>query len=69
LATGANHCQVISDDKQFNMPAAFVNGSNWPASRGANSDHIPIWNHSDMDQVAYPFLFKLYNQLSIIANQ
>ena len=30
---------------------------------------IPNWHHSDMDQVAYPYLYKFYNQLVSISNQ
>ena len=69
LPVGANQCENILSGRQFNMPAQFADGTRWPSDRGVTDEQIPKWHHSDMDQVAYPYLYKLYNQLVSISNQ
>jgi hypothetical protein len=68
LPVGANKCSSILDSKQFNMAAQFADAAHWPSPRGATSG-IPNWWHSDMDQVAYLYLYKFYNQIVSISNQ
>ena len=66
---GANFCQNNNlSGKQFNMPSQFADPLNWPGVRGA-ANRIPNWLHSDMDQVAYPFVHGLYDKLVFISNQ
>jgi hypothetical protein len=70
LPVGANTCGNILSGKQFNMPIQFVDAAHWPSDRGVNSSSgIPNWHHSDMDQVAYPYLYKFYYKLVSISNQ
>lgn len=58
------------DNQNYNMPAQFVNGTHWPADRGiVLSSGVPNWHHSDISQVAYPYVYKLFNQLVLISNQ
>jgi hypothetical protein len=66
---GANPCQNrFLSGKQFDMPAQFANPAHWPRPPqvGINT---PVWHHSDMDQVAYPYLYNFYHQLVTISNQ
>jgi hypothetical protein len=66
---GANPCgNNALSGKQFNMATEFADEDHWPTVRGANN-HVPKWWHSDMGQVAYPYLYKLYNRLVSISNQ
>jgi len=67
---GANPCQNNAIlGKQFNMPTQFVpNPDNWPHGKQEGTG-IALWHHSDMDQIAYPYLYKLYKQLVSISNQ
>ena len=70
LPVGAHKCSLIQDSKQFNMPAQFADKTLWPSARGTDpSSDLPNWHHSDMDQVAYPYLYKFYNKLVSISNQ
>jgi hypothetical protein len=66
LPVGANLCTKILAAKQFNMPAQFANIINWP--RSVEKNGVPDWHHSDMDQVAYPFIYSFYNRLVLITN-
>jgi len=67
LPVGAHQCFNIPSNKQFDMAQVFANQNNWP--RSVNDSGIPNWHHSDMDQIAYPYLYPLYNQLVSISNQ
>jgi hypothetical protein len=57
LPMGANHVQLITDvgGGNFNMQALFENG--WPSRRPSTD-----WHHSDLREVAYPYVYKLYDQ-------
>jgi hypothetical protein len=68
LPVGANPCQNNALlGKQFNMPEQFVAPAHWPRPVGIGE--LPKWWHSDMDQVAYPYLYMFYNKLVSISNQ
>lgn len=67
LPVGAHETSRLND-RNFDMASQFADSAHWPSPRGA-TDGIPNWHHSDMDQVAYPYLYKLYNQLVSISNQ
>ena len=68
LPAGANHCGNLLSGRQFNMPEQFIANDQWPRAPKPGME-TPVWWHSDMDQVAYPYLYKLYNQLVSISNQ
>jgi hypothetical protein len=70
LPVGANFCKNrLLSDKQFNMPQ-IINESNWPVDRGIDQGTgVPIWHHSDVAQVAFPYLYKVFIQLVSISNQ
>jgi len=71
LPVGANPCQNrLLSEKQFNMPVSFTDSSYWPSDRGIKLDSgTPNWHHNDISQVAYPYLYRLFNQLVSISNQ
>jgi hypothetical protein len=64
---GANNTSAL-DDRNFNMPEQFVDSGYWPRPPKVGVD-TPVWRHSDMDQVAYPFLYRFYNKLVSVSNQ
>jgi hypothetical protein len=52
--------------RNFNMPALYVpNPIGWP---NGESSSTPNWYHSNMREVAYPFLWPLYDQFVTISN-
>jgi hypothetical protein len=67
LPVGANKCTQILSARQFNMPALFADQTRWP--RGNPDNAPPTWKHSDINSVAYPFLYKLFNQIVSISQQ
>jgi hypothetical protein len=67
LPVGANRTSRL-EEKNFNMPTQFANSAHWPRDKQQGTD-IPFWYHSDMGQIAYPYIYKLYNQLVSITNQ
>jgi hypothetical protein len=69
LPVGANPCQNSAlSGKQFNMPAQFVDSTHWPRDQQSGTG-IPLWLHSDIDNVAYPYLYKLFKQIVLISQQ
>jgi hypothetical protein len=65
---GANNTSAL-DDRNFNMPAQFVIDPNvWPRGKQEGTG-IALWHHSDMGQIAYPYLCRFYNQLVSISSQ
>lgn len=64
---GANFTTAF-DDQNYNMPAQFADAAHWPRIIDEPSQ-LPTWHHSDVGQVAYPYLYKLFNQLVSISNQ
>jgi hypothetical protein len=71
LPVGANHVDKFAprngDDKNFNMQTSFETG--WPAARSQPTDEEAYkWHHSDFDYVAYPFTYKLFNQIVASGN-
>jgi hypothetical protein len=71
LPVGANHVDKFAprngDDKNFNMQTSFETG--WPAARSQPTDEEAYkWHHSDFDYVAYPFTYKLFNQIVTSGN-
>jgi hypothetical protein len=71
LPVGANYVDKFApqngDDKNFNMQTSFKTG--WPAARSQPTDEEGYkWHHSDFDYVAYPFTYKLFNQIVTSGN-
>jgi hypothetical protein len=52
-------------DGNFDM-MTLENG--WPAGRAVNPSEANRWHHSDFQQVAYTFTYKLFNQFVTIGN-
>ena len=69
LPVGANpvaYLDLRSGRKSnFNMQTEFENG--WPQERMESSEKNK-WHHSDVSYVAYPYTFKLFNQIANAAN-
>jgi hypothetical protein len=67
LPIGANAVSVIGATHNFNMQTEFEIGNNWPAERLA-SDEGNNWHHSDIRDVAYPFNYKVFDQIVKVGN-
>ena len=66
---GANPCgNNALSGKQYDMASQFADSAHWDGIHGKTGG-TPNWWHSDMDQVAYPLIYKLYNTLVSISNQ
>jgi uncharacterized Zn-binding protein involved in type VI secretion len=65
LPVGAHNVTQLGDNN-FNMPVQFTDGTHWPRNI---PNGVPEWRHSDMGQVAYPYLHTFYGQLVSISNQ
>ena len=46
------------------MPDLFTDKVNWPRRI---EDGIPLWQHSDMREIAYLYINKFYDQLASIS--
>lgn len=57
LPAGANKLNSIDPDNNFNMELEFKNAKkDWPQIRPVKN-----WRHSDLKNVSYPFVFKLFD--------
>ncbi len=72
LPVGANAVTNLDiragEQRNFDMQASFETG--WPSAK-SNISMDPEaykWHHSDFDYVAYPFTYKLFNQIVIVGN-
>jgi len=65
---GANPCGNILSGRQFNMPTQFADSAHWPRDKQEGTK-TPFWYHSDMDQVAYPFIHSLFDKFVSISKQ
>ena len=67
LPVGANAVTTLTtragSERNFDMQANFESG--WPTTHPQVSIDSPIreWHHSDFDYVAYPYNYKLFNQI------
>ncbi len=59
LPVGANFVSRLGAGRNSNMPDEFRNG--WPAERTSTEELR--WHHSDFRQVAYTFVFRLYDEI------
>jgi hypothetical protein len=64
---GSSSISTLLSGRNHNSPAEFADLVNWPRGR-LNSSGPAIWHHSDMREVAYVYLYKLYDQLSSLSN-
>jgi hypothetical protein len=78
LPAGANYVTNFQTTNNYNMPATFADhvGSTyyWPSELGIDetgdaSNGLPYWHHSNMQEVAYPYLWQFYDQLENITKQ
>jgi hypothetical protein len=68
LPAGANSTSAFVKVKNFNMPAQFADAKHWPSARGIDlPSSMPKWLHSDMNDVAYPYVHKLFDQIITIS--
>ena len=65
LPAGANYVNRFGQDRNFNMSDEFENG--WPSARSTGFEAYK-WHHSDFDYVAYPFTYKVFNQIVTSGN-
>jgi hypothetical protein len=68
LPVGANHVARLAPDggpdRNFDMQATFENG--WPVGRAARNFGAVAageWHHSDVHEVAYTYIYKLFNEV------
>jgi len=68
LPVGANPIPAFNAiHRNFNMQTTFETG--WPSARSnPANDEAYKWHHSDFDYVAYPFTYKLFNQIVTSGN-
>jgi len=69
LPVGANPLTSLDqpgNPHNFNMQSVYENG--WPQDRLASGERNNNWYHSDFQQVAYTFTYKLFNQFVTIGN-
>jgi pimeloyl-ACP methyl ester carboxylesterase len=76
LPAGANLINNLPSEGpnnvQYNMPTFAVRDGGsyyWPSELGINSSALPNWHHSNMREVAYPYLWQFYDQLVTISKQ
>ena len=67
LPAGANNTSAF-EKRNHNMPVQFVDAAHWPRGKEKVTD-VPNWYHSDMCDVAYLYVSKLFDQLVSISNQ
>jgi hypothetical protein len=65
LPVGANETTGLRIGRNHNMPVLYADKVHWPRDK---TDQIPNWHHSDMRDVAYPFVNTLYDQLVSLSN-
>jgi hypothetical protein len=54
--------------KNFNMPDVFTDKAHWPSARGIDlPSSMPNWLHSDMNDVAYLYVHKLFDQIITVS--
>jgi hypothetical protein len=66
--TGSRFVYKIGTKGNYDMPVQFADQPHWPGPKTGNVQ-MPVWKHSDMHDVAYIYLFKLYNELVSIAEK
>jgi len=59
LPVGANFVTRLGVDRNFNMPDEFKN--RWPLSR--TTEEELKWHHSDVREVAYTYIYKLFDEI------
>jgi hypothetical protein len=68
LPAGANDTLAFVKPKNFNMPDVFTDKAHWPSARGIDlPSSMPNWLHSDMNDVAYLYVHKLFDQIITVS--
>jgi hypothetical protein len=70
LPVGANETSKFDDygTRNFNMPSLYADKNQWPNGTTTQGGvAVPNWHHSNMREVAYPYLFTFYDQLVYIS--
>jgi hypothetical protein len=65
LPVGANETLTF-EERNYNMPVQFVNAAHWPRDIKEGTG-ISEWRHSDLRNVAYLYMTKLYDQLVFLS--
>ncbi len=65
--TGSRFVYSFDAEGNYDMPVQYADQTHWP--RGNSFDTIKPWFHSDMHDVAYLYLYKLYNQIVSVSQQ
>jgi hypothetical protein len=61
-AAGASLQQALGDNANFNMPVSFMTErTKWPRTDVYNN--VREWRHSDVKDVGYPHLYKLFDKM------
>ena len=54
------------ENRNYNMPTLFADEMHWPRTV---PNGVPEWRHSDFDNVAYPFIYGVFNRIISISSQ
>jgi hypothetical protein len=55
-------------DRNFNAPVLYADPGFWPRAIDTSTSPVtPVWYHSDMHDVAYPYLYGFYDELMYIS--
>jgi len=65
LPAGANET-IIFGKKNYNMPDVFADKVNWP---GDKIGDIPVWKHGYIREMAYLYIYQVYDKFVSISNQ
>ncbi len=58
LPAGGNKTVKFGLENNFDMQLRFRNGDHWPATRG----NLQNWRHGDLKDVAYPYVYPLFDK-------
>jgi hypothetical protein len=67
LPVGANYTRELNDNN-YDMPLSFIENGRWPRDIDDNTG-VAYWRHSDIKNVAYVYVKKLFRELTEISNQ
>jgi hypothetical protein len=68
LPVGANSTPAFAPEKNYNMPDLYADKLHWP--RGSvEITEVPEWHHGDARDVAYVFIYSLFNEILTISNE
>jgi len=59
-AAGRNEVTILPKDRNVDMSLQYRNS--WPPSRSADDENLK-WKHSDIREIGYTFVYKLFDSL------